>query len=197
MGRLVGLADGVGNPHALRDDAHIPGPERARVVREGRRRTDHDVRAPDEPPREGSGTRRESRVGAPELEHDRPPGRQRGNDARKPVRVDDVRPACRPARGAREREEEQRQRKRLPRRGPEVVDDAVPVGNPVVAEARRRDDAHLGPGLPQRLHAVAHERPGDVVRVARVRRRQNTDPHVPSRRRANTAGAAIASRAIT
>ena len=120
-----------------------------------------------------------------------------GTHARKPVRVDDVRAARRPARSAREREEEERQRERLPRRGAEVVDDAVPVGDPVVAEARRRDDAHLGPGGPQRLHAVAHERPGDVVRVARVRRRQDTDLHVPSRRRANTAGAAIASRAMT
>ena len=195
--RLVGLAHGVRSPHALRDDANVPRPERACIVREGRRGADHDPRAAHEPPCKRPGPRRKRRVGAPGLEHDRLPRRQRGNHARKPVCVDDVSRACGTTRSARKREEEERERERLPRRGAQVVDDAVPVGDPVVAEARRRDDAHLGPGGPQRLHAVVHERPGDVVRVARVRRRQDTDLHVLLRRRANTAGAAIARRAMT
>ena len=64
-------------------------------------------------------------------------------------------------------------------------------------ERGRRDDVHLDTGLPQVHDRLLDEPPGDVARVARVRRRQDADPHVDESRRPNTAGATIASIAKT
>ena len=114
------------------------------------------------------------------------------------MRVHDVGVAGGPARRAREPEEEERQGEELPRRGAEVVHDPVAVGDPVVAEVGGRDDAHLEPGGTKGLDAVAHEGPGDVVRVTRIRRREDRHPHRRvSRWCASAAGAAIASSAST
>ena len=75
-------------------------------------------------------------------------------------------------------------RRRLPR-------DPVAVGDPEVAERRRRDDLDVHALRPHRLDGVADEQTGDVVLVARVRRRQDDDLH--GGRRAKTIGAASAS----
>ena len=101
------------------------------------------------------------------------------------------------ARGPREGEQEERQRQHLPRCRTQVVDDPVAVGDPVVAEPRGRDDAHVDPRGAERLDPVTHEAPGDVVRVARIRRRQDDDLHLGSSRRAKATGAAIMSSAST
>ena len=68
------------------------------------------------------------------------------------------------------------------------------VGDAVVPEARRRDDLHLDPALPQVLDLVGDEEAGDVPGPARVRRRQDRDVQRCSRR-SKTSGVASASRA--
>ena len=103
--------------------------------------------------------------------------------------------------GAGEREEEERQSEREPRAAAEVAGDAVPVGDAVVAEPRRRDDDDVDAGGAGVLDRVLDEVAGDVRVVARVRRRQDGDlhsvtfnrrRHEGSSRRPNTIGAASA-----
>ena len=95
--------------------------------------------------------------------------------------VDEVGVARGAARCAHEPGQEERQREHEPRPAAEVADDPVPVGDPEVAEVRRRDDLDVDPGRPNVLDRVSHEVTGDVVRVSRIRRRQHDDPHVPGR----------------
>ena len=64
------------------------------------------------------------------------------------------------------------------------------VGDPEVLERRRRDDVDLDAQLAHSSDGVGDEPPRDVVRVARVRRRQDDDLHS---RRAKTTGIASAS----
>ncbi len=59
----------------------------------------------------------------------------------------------------------------------EVADDPVPVGEAEVPKRRGRDDVDLHSRRPQVLDRVAHEDPCDVVRPARIRRREDGDPH--------------------
>ncbi len=81
--------------------------------------------------------------------------------------------------------------------GAEVVGDPVAVGDPEVAKRLRGDDGHLDTCLAQMLDRVRDEPPGEVTRLARIRRRQDADLHVAESRRPNTAGATIASIAKT
>ncbi len=71
--------------------------------------------------------------------------------------------------------QEERQREHEPRPAAEVADDPVPVGDPEVAEVRRRDDLDVDPGRPNVLDRVPHEVTGDVVRMPRIRGRQHDD----------------------
>ena len=107
--------------------------------------------------------------------------------------VHEVGVASGPARRAREVEEERRQQQRQPGPPAQVADDPVPVGDPEVPERRRRDDLDVDALRPHALDRVADEEAGHVPLAARVRGRQNDDPHVS--RRENTIGAASASSA--
>ena len=98
-------------------------------------------------------------------------------------------------RGTRVRGEEERQEQHLPRTPPEVPDDPVPVREPEVPERGGRDDVDVEAGRPQVLDRIANERSRDVVRPARVRRREDDDLH--SRRARATTGSAAASVANT
>ena len=187
-----------GDRDAARDHADVPRTEVARIARKRGRGADHDPRAPDQPPRERPRVPREGDVGAPELEHDRLARGEGRQGAREPVGVYDVRVAARAPRRAREGREERRKDEQLPGGAAKVVDDAVPVGDPVVPAGRRRHDADVDPRGAECLDPVAHERPCNVVRVARIRRRQDDDLHSRSPRWcASAAGAAIASSAST
>ena len=98
------------------------------------------------------------------------------------------------------REQEERQQSQEPRPSANVPWDPMPVREPEVRERRGRDDLDLGAGFAQVLHRVAHEGAGDVVRLARVRRRQDEDAHQPragGARRPKTTGTATASTANT
>ncbi len=195
---LVRRPDHFGDRDAARDQAHVDRPERARLLGECGRGADDDPGAAQQPPRERTNVAREGDVRAPELEHDRLARGEGRQGAREPVGVDDVRVAARAARRARERREEERNDEQLPGGAAKVVDDAGPVGDPVVPEGRRRDDADVDALGAERLHPVAHERPCNVVRIARIRRRQDDDLHSRSPRWcASAAGAAIASSAST
>ena len=95
-------------------------------------------------------------------------------------------------RAARANEAEHRRHERqLPRRALQVAQHARAVGDPEVAEGRRRDDLDLDPAPAQLLDRVGDEVPGRVALVARVRGRQHDDLH----RREKTAG--VASTSIT
>ena len=93
-------------------------------------------------------------------------------------------------RSARVRGEERRHERELPRRAAQVLGDAAAVGDPEVLERRGRDDVDLDAQLAHPSDGRRDEVPGDVVRVARVRRRQDDDLHS---RRAKTTGIASAS----
>jgi hypothetical protein len=79
----------------------------------------------------------------------------------------------------------------------QVVRDPVAVGDAEVAERRGRDDRHPDARTLELDDGVPHEAPGNVARVARIRRRQDAGSHDGRSRRANTAGATIASIAST
>ena len=123
--------------------------------------------------------------------------REAGDRRRKPVRVHDVGAPGAPARRPRERGQEQRQQQHPPGARPQVVRDPVAVGDAEVAEGIGRDDGHLDARALELDDGVPHEAARDVTRVARVRRRQDADLHDGRSRRANTAGATIASIART
>ena len=111
------------------------------------------------------------------------------------MRVDEIRVTRSSSRRTRVRREEQRHEEHLPRTALQVPDDAVPVGEPEVPKRGGRDDLDLDSSRTQVLDCVANERSRDVVRPARVRRRENDDLH--SRRARATTGSAAASVANT
>ena len=193
--RIVRLADGVGNRDPARHHAHPSCAELACGRCERLRRAQHDARPANEAPGGPAHTRRELHVRSPQLEDERLAGLQRREGGRKPVGVDEVGIARRTARCSRVRSQEYRQQERLPRTAPEVPDDAVSVGEPEVPERGGRDDLDVEPGGAKFLHRLAHEHPCDVVRPARVRRREHDDLH--SRRKRATMGSAAASVAKT
>ena len=110
------------------------------------------------------------------------------------MRVHEVGPGSRPASRACEAAEHQRQRGGEVRAPAEVARHPRAVRDSVVPEARRRDDLHLDSPLAQMLDLVGDEEAGDVPGPARVRRRQDRDFQVCSRR-SKTRGVASASRA--
>ncbi len=111
------------------------------------------------------------------------------------MRVHDIGVArCSPS-GMRVGGEKEWQEQHLPRTPLEVPDDPVPVREPEVPERGWRDHVDGKAGRPQVLYRIAYERPRDVVRPARVRRRENDDLH--SRRARATTGSAAASVANT
>ena len=176
-----------------RRERHV---RRARApLRERLRRAEHDARATDEPPRSPARSPCELDVGSPELEHERLPRLHSGQRRGEPVRVDEIRVTRSSSCGTRVRREEQRHEERLPRTALQIPDDAVPVGEPEVPKRGGRDDLDLDPCRPQVLDRVANERSRDVVRPARVRRRENDDLH--SRCARATTGSAAASVAKT
>ncbi len=97
----------------------------------------------------------------------------------------------------RERREEERQQQHAPGARAEVIRDPVAIGDPEVPERIGRDDRHLDAAALELDDGVPDETSRDITRVARVRRRQDADPHDGRSRRANTAGATIASIAST
>ena len=173
---------------------HIRRTETSRLVRQGRRRRDHEPRPPQHLPRQSRSPPRELDVRSPDLDDERLARRHRHDAGRKPVRVHEIRVRGSPARGPREPGEHQRHREREIRLLAEVAGHTRPVGDPVVPEARRRDDPHVDPSPADVLHLVGDEEAGDISRPARVRRRQDDDLQ-DSRRRANTIGVARASSA--
>ena len=111
--------------------------------------------------------------------------------------VDEVGSARGSPRRKREGGEEERQRKRLPRCGSEVVEDPVAVRDPEVAEVAGRDDANLDARRADGLDCVSDEVSRDVTRVLRIRGREDEDSHSRARCCASAAGAAIMSSAST
>ena len=109
--------------------------------------------------------------------------------------MDEIRIARSSPRSARVRREEQRHEEHLPRTALQVPDDAVPVGEPEVPKRGGRDDVDVDSRRPQVLDRIANERSRDVVRPARIRRRENDDLH--SRCARATTGSAAASVANT
>ena len=80
-------------------------------------------------------------------------------------------------RSGRERDEERRQQEGQPRSRAQVLDDAAAVGDPEVAERRRRDDVDLVSRGAKVLDGLGDEAARDIVRRAGIARRQNADPH--------------------
>ena len=116
------------------------------------------------------------------------------------MRVDEIgaAPQRRAARAYETRKNGTQQRE--PRPPSDVPRDPVPVREPEVPERRRRDDVDLDACFAQVLDRVAHEDSGDVVRRARVRRREDEDAHqarAGGARRPKTTGTATASTAKT
>ena len=108
--------------------------------------------------------------------------------------VHQVGPGGGPASRAREATEHERQRGGQIWAPAEVARHSRAVGDAVVAEARRRDDLHLDRALTKVLDLVCDEEAGDVPGPARVRRRQDCDFQVCSRR-SKTRGVASAIKA--
>ena len=151
-------------------------------------------RSPQHPAREPRRAARELDVRAPELHDERLPGRERHDPRRQPVRVDEIGvrapPAAPPARSSRGT------RHAAPTRHgcrAQVAQHAGAVRDPEVAEVRRRDHLHVDPRRPHALDRVGHEPPRRVVRVARIRRRQDDDLQSGASRRPKTTGSASAS----
>ena len=137
-------------------------------------------------------------VAPPELDYERLAGRERGERRGKPVCVDEVGVPRSSPRRTGERGQEESQKEHTPWPMPEIADDPVAVRDPEVAEGRRRNDADIETGGAQVLDRVPDEDSGDVVREARVRRRQHDDLQATGgARRANTTGIATASAAKT
>ena len=88
--RVVRLADRLRDLDAARDHAHLARAELARRVGEGLRGDDHEPRAAQDRPDEPRRAPGELDVGAPELDDERLPGRERREPRREPVRVDEV-----------------------------------------------------------------------------------------------------------
>ena len=190
--RLLGLADRLGDLDPARDHAHLARAELARRVGEGLRGRDRQPRAAQERPEEPRRPPRELDVGAPELDDERLPGRERGERRREPVRVDEVGVARRAARRARERDEERRQRAaRATAAGAGCPTIPWPYAIPKCRNDAGETTSTSTPSARRRLDRVADEEAGDVPLVPRVRRRQDDDLH--GRRRAKTIGAASAS----
>ncbi len=91
--------------------------------------------------------------------------------------VDEIGVAGRPPRRPGEVREERRYQRGSPRLPPQVADNSRPIGDPEVPKARRRDDFDLHTGLAGPLDRIGDEAPRGVVRVPRVRGRQNDDSH--------------------
>jgi hypothetical protein len=128
------------------------------------------------------------------MDDEGPPRRQRDRPGREPVRVHEIGIARGSARGAGEAAEHERQREGQIRPAAEVAGDPGAVGDPVVAEPRRRDDVDLEAPLPEPLDLGDEEATGDVARVPRVRGRQDDDLQARSLR-PKTIGVASASNA--
>ena len=196
MRRLVGLDRSRGQRHTCGDDVHVARSERARDGDERLRRADHEPGATHQPPGEPRSPPRKLGVRPPELEHKGLPGREGGKRGREPVGVHQVCAVRRAPRSQREGGEERGHEERLPGGAPEVPDDAVTVCEAEVPERGRRHDVNLHSRLAQVLDCVPDEHPGDVIRAARIGRRQDEDPH--SRRgRAAITGSVTASVAKT
>ena len=193
---LVRLADRVGNRDPARHDAHLSRAELARGRRERLGRAEHDAGSPQRAFGPPSGHAPASSTSVPHS------WRTNGLRVFSAGRADGsqwawTRSASRAARRAAIEYEARNAgtQERLPRASPEVPDDAVPVREPEVPKRGGRDDLDVDAGAPQLLHRLAHEHSSDVVRPARVRRRENDDLH--SRRRRATMGSAAASVANT
>ncbi len=132
-------------------------------------------------------------VRAPELYDEGLAGRERHAPRRQPVRVDEIGLPSRPPRCPREVHEERGYQRRAPRLPPEVAHHAGAVRDPEVAKVRRRDHVHVDPRRPHVLDRVGHEPPRRVIRVPRIRRRQDDDSQSGTSRRPKTTGSASAS----
>jgi hypothetical protein len=188
--RLVRRSDRLRDLDTGRDDPHVA---RAQLACRACQVFGRDNREPcpaeqrPEDPRRLPG---QLDVRAPELDDVWLPGLERRQRGRQPVRVDEVGVPRRASRRPGVIEEEQRQQQREPRPPAQVAGDSVPVGDPVVPERRRRDDLDVDALRPHALDRIADEEAGHVLLAARVRGRQDDDPHVS--RRENTIGAASA-----
>ena len=106
------------------------------------------------------------------------PRQERRDRRREPVGVDDVCAPRRAPRSPRVGEEEQREREAEPWTPAEVVDDAVAVGDPVVAERPRARRPSRGDPPPGALRRRPGRTPRRRRRVSRVRRREDDDVHL-------------------
>ena len=196
--RLVRVAHCLWSLDSRRDERDLARTETSREIGKHTRGADDHSRPSHEPAECPRCPPRELGVAPPELHDERLPRGERGERGRKPMRVHEIDGAGRTPSRAREREQEQRYCERLPWSSPQVAEDPVPVRDPEVCERRGRDDVDLDSGRPQMLDRVPHEHAGDVVRRARIRGRQDQDPH--TRRCSNgpkTAGIATVSTAKT
>ena len=91
--------------------------------------------------------------------------------------MDDVRVPRGAARRPRERDEQRGHEQAEPGPPAEVADHAVAVGDPEVPERERRDDLDLDALRTEVLDGVGDEPPDDVLRRARVGRREHDDLH--------------------
>ena len=175
---------------SARHDADGARAERPRLRRQRVRGAENEPCPAHETPRRPWHAPRELDVGSPELEDERLP-RPRGRQRRgKPVRMDDVGVTSRATRGPRVRDEKRGNEQRLPRAPAHVADDAVAVREAEVAKRRRRDDGDLDSRGSQVLDGVPDEDSCDVVRLSRIRRRQDDDLHSRRAPRATTGSAA-------
>jgi hypothetical protein len=86
--------------------------------------------------------------------------------------------------------EEEGHREDEPGPSSEIADDAVAVRETEVPKRGRRDDVDPDAAFPNVLDGVSDESPRDVIRMPRVRRRQDEDVQA---RLAKTTGSASAS----
>ena len=177
-----------------RDRPHVSRTEALCLVCERGRRRDHEPCTAKHSTREPRSSTSQLDVGSPHLDDERPARRHRDEPGGKPVGVHEVGPAGSPAGCAREATQHERQRGGQIWASAEVSRHPRAVGDAVMPEARRRDDLHLDPALPQVLDLVGDEEAGDVPGPARVRRRQDRDFQLCNRR-SKTRGVASTSRA--
>ena len=194
LGRLGFLLHRSRQVDSARDRPHVSGAEVLCLVCERGRRRNHEPCTAKHSTREPRSPPSQLDVGPPHLDDEWLPRRHRHQPGGKPVGVHEVGSGSSPAGRAREATQHERQRGGQIWAPAEVSRHPRAVGDAVMPEARRRDDLHLDPALPQVFDLVGDEEAGDVPGPARVRRRQDRDVQLCSRR-SKTRGVASASRA--
>ena len=166
LGRLRFLAHRRRQVDAARNHPHLPGPELPSRVREGVRGHDHEPGAPQHTAREPRRTPRELDIRAPDLNDVRRAGPCRHPARRDPVGVQEI--SIHPAGGAHEAREQRGDEQHEPRPAPQIADDPVSVGDPVVTELLRPNDLDLDPARTDVVDRVRNEPAGRIPGEARI-----------------------------